>query len=712
MTRRTISYQKTNLLLFILSFIMHHPLSAQDKLPYPATERQDIKDTLHGVIVADPYRWLEDDHSEETMEWVHRQNTFTASYLSKIPFRESVEHKVRSLLNTPRMSAPSQHGEYLYYRRNDGHQNQSVLYRRPVDGGPEEQVLDPNSFSKDGSASLGAYAFSADDRYLAYQRSEAGSDWKTILVLDLKRLKHTGDRVDFVKFSGISWAGDGFYYSRYPQGVAGKTLTARMENHSLYFHKLFTEQSEDRFIFRDEEDPLRNVYASTSEDEKWLILNIAKGTSGNRVMASRLDAPKLDWKIINSSFDFDYNFLGNEGDTLYFYTNENAPNYRIVSVQIHPDREAIKKPLVQEMNDALTWAKWHEGRFYAHYLKDAKSDVLVYAADGRLKGRIVLPGPGTLHGIQLSKGSKDAYFTYSSFIRPATIYKMDIEHLSYEKYYAPPIPFDPDAFISVQYKYKSYDGTVIPVFISYRKGLNLKKPHPTLLYGYGGFNIPITPAFSSERAAFMQMGGVYAVANIRGGGEYGERWHKAGTLAQKQNVFNDFQAAAEYLISEGWAQKDRLAIEGRSNGGLLAGACLTQRPDLYRVVFPIVGVLDMLRYHLFTIGWAWASDYGKSSDSKAFAYLRRYSPYHNVRPAFYPATMIMTADHDDRVVPAHSFKFAAAMQHNQLGNKPILIRIDHNAGHGAGKSISLLAEEMADKLSFLWYEMGLEPELE
>ena len=708
----TISYQiKITCLILILIMTNRYSAESQNKPTYPGTRRETVADTLHGVLVEDPYRWLEDDRSAETKDWVRRQNGFTRRYLDKIPFREEVKHAVTELLNHERMSAPIQHGPYLYFFHNDGLQDQSIFFRQPAGGGKKELVLDPNTFSQDGTSALGAMAFSRDNRYLAYQVSEAGSDWKTIYVLDLHTLKATSDKVSFVKFSGISWKEDGFYYSRYPAGPEGRELTARADHHSLYYHQLGTSQSEDRLIYRDEEDPLRNVYARTSKDERWLILSIAKGTSGNRVLVRDLQTHNGDWVTVNASFDCDYNFVGNVGATLFFYTNEGAPNYKVISVDLSTSLKD-KHTLLPEGDAALTWVKWHRGRFYCHYLVDAKSDLVVFDQKGTRRGKIELPGPGTLHNLQLSDDMAEGYFTYSSFIRPATIYKLQLNDLSYTLHHEPKLPFHPDDYISRQYKYKSYDGTEIPVFISYRKDIAIKGDHPTLLYGYGGFNIPITPSFSSERAAFMQMGGVYAVANIRGGGEYGEAWHKAGTLAQKQNVFNDFQAAAEYLIDQGWAMQEMLAIEGRSNGGLLAGACLTQRPDLYKVVFPIVGVLDMLRYHLFTIGWAWASDYGKSDDPQAFAYLRRYSPYHNVRPAFYPSTMVMTADHDDRVVPAHSFKFAAALQHEQRGDRPILIRIDHNAGHGAGKSISLRAEEMADKLSFLWYEMGLTPDFD
>ncbi len=698
------------LFAFMTGAFLSLPLNAQShmKMQYPTSKRLNIADTMHGVVVRDPYRWLEDDHSDETKAWVSNQNKLTHAYLDKIPFRPKIKQVVHKLLNTPSRSTPEIHGKYLYYHKNNGHQNQSVFYRKPIEGGIEELVLDPNSFSKDGTSSLGTYSFSNDNKYLAYQISKGGADWKTIKILDLSTLKPLEDTISYVKFSGISWAGKGFYYSRYPKDSTGRELMGRAENHSLYYHALFSDQRSDHFIYKDMEDPLRNVYAGTSKDERWLVVSVAKGTSGNKIYVK--DLKREGYFIpVNTSFETDYNFIGSEGNNLYFYTNDNAPNYKVVRISLDEDRPTKPITVIEQRPYALTNVKWHKGKFFAHYLTDAMSDVQIFDHEGHKIGHLELPGPGTFYSLHLSDDQEEGYFGFTSFTRPPTVYHLDLNTLQYSLYYTPKSAFNPDEYVTIQKKYRSYDGTVIPLFISYRKDLNLKEKHPTLLYGYGGFNIPITPSYSSERAALMQMGGVFVVANIRGGGEYGEAWHQAGTLAQKQNVFNDFQSAAEYLYDEGWAKPGFLAIEGRSNGGLLAGACLTQRPDLYSVVFPIVGVLDMLRYHLFTIGWAWASDYGKSSDPRAFSYLRKYSPLHNVQPAFYPSTMVMTADHDDRVVPAHSFKFAATLQHEQLGQNPVLIRIDHNAGHGAGKSLTLREEEMVDKLSFLWYEMGLTP---
>ena len=625
--------------------------------------------------------------------------------MQKIPFRGAIENRLRELWNFERYSSPRREGDFYYFFRNNGLQNQSVLYRVAELGDEPELVLDPNRWSADGSSALGAYAFSPEGNLLAYQVSEAGSDWRTIRVLDLVENRTLADSIQWVKFSGIAWAGEGFYYCRYPEPAAGERLSGRNEFHQVYYHRIGEAQSDDRLVFADRARPNRGFSAETTEDERYLLLGMWESTSGNALYFKDLTVENGEFMPIAESFEHDYTLVGNQGPNLYFLTNNGAPNGRLVKVNATKPDQGFWEEVLPEEKDVLLEAHLFGEHLLTSYLQDAKSVLRVYALDGERIGTVDLPGIGRVTDLQGAPDQNRAFFAFESFTTPATIYELDISLLTTRAYKAPTINFNSSQYATQQVWYKGYDGVDIPMFLTYKKGLPMDGRRPTLLYGYGGFNISQLPRFQVQRAVVLENNGIFAVANIRGGGEYGEAWHRAGTRSQKQNVFNDFQAAAEYLIQQGYTEPAKLAIEGRSNGGLLVGACLTQRPDLYRVALPAVGVLDMMRYHRFTIGAAWATDYGRSDDPKDFDYLIAYSPLHNVMPTSYPATLITTADHDDRVFPAHSFKFAAELQHRQKGELPILIRVDTNAGHGAGKSTDLQIQENADLLSFLFYNL-------
>ena len=673
---------------------------------YPPAFRDTLQvDTFFGKAVHDPYRWLEDIDAPPVADWVRLQNELTFGYLQKIPFRGAIENRLRELWNFERYSSPRREGDFYYFFRNNGLQNQSVLYRVAELGDEPELVLDPNRWSADGSSALGAYAFSPEGNLLAYQVSEAGSDWRTIRVLDLVENRTLADSIQWVKFSGIAWAGEGFYYCRYPEPAAGERLSGRNEFHQVYYHRIGEAQSDDRLVFADRARPNRGFSAETTEDERYLLLGMWESTSGNALYFKDLTVENGEFMPIAESFDHDYTLVGNQGPNLYFLTNNGAPNGRLVKVNATKPDQGFWEEVLPEEKDVLLEAHLFGEHLLTSYLQDAKSVLRVYALDGERIGTVDLPGIGRVTDLQGAPDQNRAFFAFESFTTPATIYELDISLLTTRAYKAPTINFNSSQYATQQVWYKGYDGVDIPMFLTYKKGLPMDGRRPTLLYGYGGFNISQLPRFQVQRAVVLENNGIFAVANIRGGGEYGEAWHRAGTRSQKQNVFNDFQAAAEYLIQQGYTEPAKLAIEGRSNGGLLVGACLTQRPDLYRVALPAVGVLDMMRYHRFTIGAAWATDYGRSDDPKDFDYLIAYSPLHNVMPTSYPATLITTADHDDRVFPAHSFKFAAELQHRQKGELPILIRVDTNAGHGAGKSTDLQIQENADLLSFLFYNL-------
>jgi prolyl oligopeptidase len=681
--------------------------------PYPETRQDSVVDDYFGTAVPDPYRWLEDDRSAETENWVARQNAFTFSYLDRIPFRRSVRKRMEELFNYERRTAPRHKAGKYYFFKNDGLQNQDVLYRCDSMGGPLELVVDPNTFSADGTVALSGYSFSRDGRYLAFQIAEGGSDWNSIVVLELKDLQVLSDTVHWVKFSEIAWRGEGFFYSRYPEPENESALSGKNAYHAVYFHRLGTPQDSDEKIYDDPEHPLRNAYVSTTEDERYLVLSTVESTSGNALAVMDLgqDRPSFHWFV--QTFDSDYQLVGNTPGELFVQTNASAPNGKVIAIPVTSKDPSQWRTLIPETPERLEGVRWMGGKWIATYVQDASHTVKIHDSAGVLLHTMPFPEPGTVGGFTGEQGDTESYFSFSSFVRPATAYRLDLEDFSQHVVFAPRIAgYDPDAYTTRQFRVTSPDGTSFPVFVTGKTALtspDAKLPKPCLLYGYGGFDISILPSFSASRIALLEVGGLFVVANIRGGGEFGKEWHQAGTKERKQNVFADFMAAADYLVDEGFTDRGHLAIEGRSNGGLLVGACMTQRPDLCKVAFPGVGVLDMLRYHKFTIGWAWAGDYGTSETKEGYDYLIPYSPLHNLRMANYPATLITTADHDDRVVPAHSFKFAAALQSAQTGTDPALIRIDVQAGHGAGKPTSKRLDEAADMLSFMLFNMQLAP---
>lgn len=677
--------------------------------PYPNTEKITHTDIYFGSKVEDPYRWLEDDLAKNTKEWVKLENQITQDYLQQIPYRDAIKSRLEKLWNYEKFSAPFIEGDYTYYYKNDGLQNQAVLYRKKGVNGVEEVFLDPNKFSNDGTTSLAGLSFSKDGSLVAYQISEGGSDWRKVIVLNTADKSIVGETLIDVKFSGLAWRGnEGFYYSSYDKPIAGSALSAMTDQHKVYFHKLNTPQSSDELVFGGTAMPRRYLGASLTNDERFLIISAANTTSGNELWVKDLNNPNAKFVAVVDNFNKNHSIIDNDGSKLIIYTELDAPNGRVVTTDFETPTSKHWKTLIAETDQVLS-PSTGGGKIFANYLKDATSQVKQYDKSGKLEREVELPGVGTIAGFGAKSDEKDLYYTFTSYINPGTIYKYDIASGTSELYKQPNVQFDPSKYESKQVFYTSKDGTKIPMIITYKKGIPLDGNNPTMLYGYGGFNISLTPSFSVSNIVLLEQGGVYAVANLRGGGEYGENWHVAGTKMQKQNVFDDFIAAAEYLIAEKYTSSERLAISGGSNGGLLVGATMTQRPELVKVAFPAVGVLDMLRYHKFTAGAGWAFDYGTSDDSKEmFEYLYKYSPYHALKPnTSYPATMVLTADHDDRVVPAHSFKFAARLQEYNAGPNPVLIRIDTNAGHGAGKSTSMLISESTDKWAFMFQNMGL-----
>lgn len=695
--------------LLLLVACNQNPDNTNDeKMNYPQTRMDNTVDTYFGTQVADPYRWLEDDRSAETAQWVKAQNDFTFGYLSKIPYRQAIKEKLEKLWNYEKLSAPFTEGDYTYYYKNDGLQNQSVLYRKDKEG-KEEIFLNPNTFSKDGTTSLGDVAFSEDGSLVAYLISEGGSDWRKGIVLDAKTKKAIGDTLVDIKFSSVAWKGnEGFFYSSYDK-PKGSELSAKTDRHKLYYHKLGTSQKSDKLIFGGTPaEKYRYVSGTVSNDGKYLFISVANATSGNKLFVKDLSNPKSSLVTITNNFDGDTGFVNNQGTTLFLETNINAPNGRLVKVDFKNPQPEHWQDVISETKNVLSITT--AGKYlFAKYMVDALSQVKQYDYEGKLIREVKLPSIGSAGGFYAKKDETHTYFSFTNYAYPTQIYKMDLATGATELYWKPAIAFDATHYESKQVFYTSKDGTKIPMMITYKKGIKLNGKNPTLLYGYGGFNISLMPTFGVANAVWLELGGVYAVPNLRGGGEYGKQWHDAGTKMQKQNVFDDFIAAAEYLIKEKYTSPQYLAIRGGSNGGLLVGATMLQRPDLFKVALPAVGVLDMLRYHTFTAGAGWAYDYGTSDDSKEmFEYLKAYSPLHNVKQGVaYPATLITTGDHDDRVVPAHSFKFAAELQAKQTGNNPILIRIETNAGHGAGTPVSKTIEQNADLQAFTLWNMGI-----
>ena len=681
------------------------------KIEYPETRKGDVVENYHGTEVADPYRWLEDDMSEETGAWVKAQNEVTYAYLDRIPFREALQERMTEMWNYPRMGAPQKEGDVYFYSYNTGLQNQSIIYKKSSLDAEGEVFLDPNKLSEDGTVSLAGFSVSNDHKYVAYAISRGGSDWREILVRDIESSKDLDDHVQWVKFSSISWYKDGFFYTRYEQPEEGDELKAANMNAMIYYHKLGTGQDQDLLIHKDPEHPERGFGMGVSEDEKYMFLTASQSTSGNSLAFKKAGLDKKAFTWIDEDFDDDYIPIGNKGNTVFVLTNNEASNFRLVAIDLaNTAPENWKDVIPESEKQVLEGATLAGGKIIATFLKDAYNQAKVYELDGTLLHEVSLPGIGSVGGFTAKMKDNTAYYSFSSFNYPSTIFSYNIAENKSEVYYEAEVDFDAEAYETKQVFYTSKDGTEVPMFIVHKKGLELDGKNPTLLYGYGGFNISMSPSFSVTRAVWLEQGGVFALANIRGGGEYGKAWHEAGTVLQKQNVFDDFITAAEYLVEKNYSSPERLACYGGSNGGLLIGAVVNQRPDLFAAAIPFVGVMDMLRFHLFTIGRYWTADYGCSDDAEQFEYLYKYSPIHNISDKDYPAIMVATGDHDDRVVPAHSFKYAATLQEKYTGSSPVLIRINTDAGHGAGKPTDKVIAEYSDTWSFILYNMDFQPD--
>ena len=677
-------------------------------IEYPQTPREDVVDNYFGTEVADPYRWLEDDNSEATAAWVAAQNEVTYDYLYSLPSREKIKSRLEQLWDYPTQSAPTKHGDWYYISRNSGLQNQSVIYRkRDLDATEEEVFLDPNTLSEDGTVALNTATFSKDGKLFAYSLASAGSDWVEIFVMDAESKTLLSDHIKWVKFSGASWSpeGKGFYYSAYDAPKEGDALySAQNTNQKVYYHRIGTSQSEDTLIYADPSAPLHYFHGGESEDGKWIFITGSAGTSGNELLYKRKGDKRF--KTLFEGFDYDYMILDCYEDTALILTNNDAPNYRLVAVDLVTRK---CKDLIPQTEQPLEGVGTVGDYLFAFYLIDAQNKVLQYDRKGNFIRTVQLPAIGSVGGFDGKREDDHAYYSVANYTTPGNIYRYDLESGESTLFRASEVKFDASNYTTSQVFFTSKDGTRVPMFVSHKKDLKLDGNNPCYLYGYGGFQINLTPGFSTTAAMFMEQGGVYCVVNLRGGSEYGEEWHKGGMLANKQNVFDDFIAAAEHLIAQGYTSTEKLAIAGGSNGGLLVGACMTQRPELYAVALPAVGVMDMLRFHLFTIGHGWVVEYGCSDNAEQFDYLYKYSPLHNLREGVsYPATLVTTADHDDRVVPAHSFKFAATLQHCHAGKSPVLIRIDSNAGHGAGKPTAKRIEEAADTYAFIFENTNTE----
>ncbi len=676
---------------------------------YPTSAKVDTVDTYFGTEVPDSYRWMENDTTKQVADWVAAQNEVTFGFLDKIPYRAALKARLEALNNYEKLGSPFKRGEYIYFYKNDGLQNHYVIYRKKDEQGEVEVFLDPNTFSADGTTRLGGVSFSKDGSRVAYQISRGGQDWTDAIIIDAITKQPLEDTIRDIKFSGISWRGnDGFYFSTYEK-PKGSQLSAKTQNHKLYYHKVGTPRSQDQLVFGDDKNPRRYVGGGLTEDERFLIVSASTSTTGNELYIQDLNDPKGKLKTIVNNFDNDHNVIDNEGTRFLVQTNLNAPNNRVVEFDFANPGIENWKDVIAETENVLS-SSTGGGYLFADYTVDVKTQVKQYDLKGKLIREVELPGIGSAGGFNAKLEDKELYYSFTSFTYPTTIFKYDIASGKSTLYNQPKVDFNPEDYETKQVFYTSKDGTKVPMFIVHKKGIELNGKNPTWLYAYGGFSISLTPGFSPSRIMWLENGGIYAQPNLRGGGEYGEKWHLAGTKMNKQNVFDDFIAAGEYLIKEKYTSSDYLAISGGSNGGLLVGATMTQRPDLAKVAFPAVGVMDMLRYHKFTAGAGWAYDYGTADDSKEmFEYLRNYSPVHAIKPnTAYPATMVTTADHDDRVVPAHSFKFAATLQENHTGPNPVLIRIDVKSGHGSS-NLSKAIESTADQYAFAWYNMGVVP---
>lgn len=678
---------------------------------YPVSEKSDTVDVYYGMEVPDPYRWLEDPSLPETGEWIEAQNKVTFDYLNRIPFRDSLKERLTEVWNYERYGTPVKKGGKYYFMKNDGLQNQDVMYVMDSLGAEPRIVLDPNLFSQDGTVALSGYALSSDGRYLAYALSKGGSDWQEIFVKDMVSGEDLADHLEWVKFSGISWHNKGFYYSRYPKPGDKEQLTSRNQNHRVYYHALGKTQDKDILVFEDPEHPDRNFSADVTDDEAFLVIYESESTYGNKLYVKSLQAPGKSFIKLNDSFDYEMYIVGSHAAELYLLTNEGAPKNKLVRLNYDPRTNRIEKSdLIAEDKNVMEQARLAGDKIFVKYLVDVHSVIRITDRNGNFKQELKLPEYVNVSSMNGEVDDPELFYSLSSYTIPATVYRYDIGSNTSEVLFSPSVDFKAEDYVTRLEFCTSKDGTRIPLFIVYRKDLKMNGKNPTLLYGYGGFSQSILPRFSPARIVWLENGGIFVNANLRGGGEYGEEWHKAGTKLKKQNVFDDFIAAAEYLISNRYTRPDRLAIEGGSNGGLLIGAVVNQRPELFGVAFPRVGVMDMLRYHKFTIGWAWESDYGSVNDSAGFHYLLGYSPLHNVREnTEYPAVLALTADRDDRVVPAHSFKYMATLQEKYKGPHPVMIRIQTKAGHGAGKPTRFLIEEQADIWAFAFYNMKLDP---
>ncbi len=698
--------------LFLLVLFAFSSLSVAQQLQYPQTKKLDAVDDYFGVKVPDPYRWLEDDTSKAVAQWVSEQNNVTFEYLAKIPFRDKIKKRLEQIYNYPKYSAPYRKGKYYIFTKNDGLQNQAVYYIQEGLNGTPEVLIDPNKLSSDGTVKLASLNFSKDAKYLAYGISRGGSDWREFYVMEVATRKLLSDHVTWGKFSGASWQGKGFFYSKYnPPADTLKFLSAKNENHKVYYHRLGTDQSQDELIFEDEANPLRFHNVSLTDDERFMILYISdrgKGKDGNSLFVRNVKKGEKEFKPLINQFDDVFGVVDNVGDKLLVSTNYKAPNERVLLIDPAKREEKDWKEILPEKTEPLEAVSTGGGKLFVTYLKDVSHRVYVYSLSGKLENEIQLPTLGTTGGVGGNNDDKVIFYTFTSFTFPTTIYKYDIKTKKSELFRSSEVAFIPQDFETEQVFYNSKDGTRVPMFIVHKKGIDLNEKNPTLVYGYGGFNVSTRPTFSSLLIALLEQGVVYCVANLRGGGEYGEKWHEAGTKLQKQNVFDDFIAAGEWLIANKYTSSEKIAMQGGSNGGLLVGAVMCQRPELFKVALPAVGVMDMLRFHKFTIGWNWKPDYGSSEDSAQFHAIYKYSPLHNLKEGVsYPATLATTADHDDRVVPAHSFKFMATLQEKHRGPNPVLIRIETKSGHGASNTAKQLATT-ADVYAFLLWNLGVE----
>lgn len=700
----------------IFSFLFLLPMALVAQLQYPVTKKTDIVEDYHGTKVADPYRWLEDDRSEETKQWVTEQNKVTFGYLDKIPYRADWLKRLEEINNYPKYSSPSRNNEYFYFSKNNGLQNQSILYRQKGLDGKPEIVLDPNKFSADGTTGLGNFSLSKDGKYAVVGKTKGGSDWRTYYVMDMKTLTYLPDSLEWVKVSGAAWQGHGFFYSRYPTPEKGKELSTKNENHQVYYHKVGTSQDKDVLIYEDPANAQRFHNVFTDENERFVLLNISdrgKAKDGNALWYyDSKSADKTFKPIIKDAGDFDYSFIDEVNGKFIMSTNDGALNQRVILLDPANPAAENWKTIIEEKPENISSITTAGGKIFITYLKDVTSRVYVYDLNGKPEREVELPALGTAGGFGGEKDDKFVFYTFTSITFPPTIYRYDIATGKSTVFRKPEVKFNPEDFVTEQVFYPSKDGTKIPMFITYKKGTEKSGKNPTILYAYGGFNISSNPSFSPSRITWLEQGGIFCIANIRGGSEYGEKWHEAGMRNKKQNVFDDFIAAGEFLIDKKYTSSNQLAVQGGSNGGLLVGAVINQRPDLFKVAIPQVGVMDMLRFQKFTIGWNWVAEYGSSDNAADFKNLITYSPIHNIKPGLnYPATIITTADHDDRVVPAHSFKYAATLQEHYKGSNPALIRIDVNSGHGAS-NLKKGLETAADIYSFTFYNMGLMPKFQ